>query len=170
MKLCTRRGCRRDSLGNAISNAARFTNYTYLASGASNVADDLVGWLSASLDNPMVMRFCTPPTLRLTLALEGHVCTPACACVNLGGLRGSPRVAGERVRIPEPFCDCKSSHRAWVLCRLLSSSEQKACCRVALTRDGKRGPFCPARWDSRLHPDQVRLDLFSSHLIEFVLI
>ena len=44
-KLCTRRGCRRDSLGNSVSNAARFTNYTRIATGVSNVADDLISWL-----------------------------------------------------------------------------------------------------------------------------
>ena len=47
-KLCTRRGCRDDSLGNAVSNAARFTNYTFIATGASNVADDVISWLTAS--------------------------------------------------------------------------------------------------------------------------
>lgn len=50
-KVCTRRGCRDDSLGNAISNAARFTNYTFIATGASNVADDVISWLTASRDD-----------------------------------------------------------------------------------------------------------------------
>lgn len=97
MKLCTRRGCRRDSLGNSISNAARFTNYTYIATGASNVVDDLVGWLSASLDSPMVMCFCTPQTFRLLLNFEGCVCTPACACVNLGGFESRRVCEGRRL-------------------------------------------------------------------------
>ena len=51
-KLCTRRGCRRDSLGNSVSNAARFTNYTRIATGVSNVADDLISWLLSSRDDP----------------------------------------------------------------------------------------------------------------------
>ena len=50
-KLCTRRGCRSDSLGNSVSNAARFTNYTLIATGVSNVADDFISWLLNSRDD-----------------------------------------------------------------------------------------------------------------------
>jgi hypothetical protein len=45
--LCTGVGCRRDSLGNAVANAARMPAYTRIATGASSWVDDFMAWLRA---------------------------------------------------------------------------------------------------------------------------
>uniref|UniRef100_A0A7S0EGY1 SSD domain-containing protein n=1 Tax=Hanusia phi TaxID=3032 RepID=A0A7S0EGY1_9CRYP len=51
-KLCTRQTCDMDSLGNFLSNAARYPETTYLASGVASIVDDLISWLLSSRADP----------------------------------------------------------------------------------------------------------------------
>jgi hypothetical protein len=93
-KVCTRRGCRRDSLGNAVSNAARFSEYTRIASGVSNVADDLVGWLLDSRLDP------SSACCRRLISLDGSL-GPICPA------HWNPKAHGGQT--PPAECACNRS-------------------------------------------------------------